>query len=211
MTRVTSHISISLDGFIAGAEQGPDNPLGIGGERLHEWAFATDEWQRRHGHGSGDASADSEVVAASVRDVGAYVMGRNMFGGGPGPWDESWRGWWGEDPPFHLPVFVLTHHERPPLPMQGDTTFHFVTGGVADALRQARDAAGERNVSVVGGAKAIQQFLAAGLLDELQLHIVPVLLGSGERLLADCGDPQLAPIDVVASPAVTHITYRVVH
>jgi dihydrofolate reductase len=210
MTRVTSHISISLDGFIAGAEQSPDNPLGIGGERLHEWAFATGEWQRRHGRGSGEASADSEVVAASVRDVGACVMGRNMFGGGPGPWDESWRGWWGEDPPFHVPVFVLTHHERPPLPMQGDTTFHFVTDGVAQALRQAREAAGERDVSVIGGAKAIQQFLAAGLLDQLQLHIVPVLLGAGERLLVNCGDPTLEPTEVVASPRVTHITYRVV-
>jgi dihydrofolate reductase len=210
MSRVTSHISISLDGFVAGPEQSLDNPLGIGGPRLHEWAFATDEWQRRHGSGSGEASADSDVIAATLENLGAYVMGRNMFGGGPGPWDDNWRGWWGQDPPFHLPVFVLTHHEREPLQMHGDTTFHFVTGGAADALRQARDAAGDRDVSVVGGANAIQQFLAAGLLDELQLHIVPVLLGSGERLLVDCGDPTLEPTEVVASPRVTHITYRIV-
>ena len=209
MTRVTSHISISLDGFVAGPEQRPDNPLGIGGERLHEWAFATHEWQRRHGSGTGAASADSDVVAASVRNVGAYVMGRNMFGGGPGPWDQSWHGWWGEEPPFHLPVFVLTHHERAPLQMQGDTTFHFVTGGVAEAERRAREAAGDRDVSVIGGATAIQQFLAAGLLDELQLHVVPVLLGAGERLLVNCGEPTLEPTEVVASPQVTHITYRV--
>jgi dihydrofolate reductase len=209
MSRVTSHISISLDGFVAGPEQSLDNPLGIGGPRLHQWAFATDEWQRRHGSGSGEASADSDVIAATLENLGAYVMGRNMFGGGPGPWGDDWRGWWGEDPPFHLPVFVLTHHEREPVRMQGDTTFHFVTGGVAEALRQARDAAGDRDVSVVGGANAIQQFLAAGLLDELQLHIVPVLLGSGERLLVDCGDPTLEPIGVVASPRVTHITYRI--
>ena len=211
MSRITSHISISLDGFVAGPEQTPEAPLGIGGERLHEWAFATEAWQRHHGSGTGEASADSDVITASLRNLGAYVMGRNMFGGGPGPWDESWHGWWGENPPYHLPVFVLTHHEREPLQLQGDTTFHFVTGGVAQALSQARAAAGpDRDVSVIGGAKVIQQCLAAGLLDELQLHIAPVLLGSGERLLQDCGDPTLEPTEVVASPRVTHITYRVV-
>jgi dihydrofolate reductase len=210
MSRVTSHISISLDGFVAGPEQSLDNPLGIGGLRLHEWAFATEAWQRRHGTAAGEASVDSDVIAATLRNVGAYVMGRGMFGGGPGPWDDSWRGWWGEDPPYHVPVFVLTHHEREPLQMQGDTTFHFVTGGDEEAERRARDAAGDGDVHVIGGAKAIQQFLAAGLLDELQLHVAPVLLGSGERLLVNCGDPTLEPTDVVASPRVTHITYRVV-
>ena len=209
MSKVISNISVSLDGFIAGPDQSLDNPLGIGGERLHEWAFATTAWQRRHGGDDAEASVDSEVIDATLHEVGAYVMGRGMFGGGPGPWDDRWRGWWGDDPPFQLPVFVLTHHQRASLEMLGDTTFQFVTGGVDEALRRARAAAAERDVRVVGGATVIQQFLAAGLLDELQLHIVPILLGSGERLLVDCGDPELEPVDVVASPAVTHVTYRV--
>jgi dihydrofolate reductase len=209
MSKVISNISVSLDGFVAGPDQSLDSPLGIGGERLHEWAFATAAWQRRHGGDAAEASVDSEVIDATLHEVGAYVMGRGMFGGGPGPWDDRWRCWWGDDPPFHLPVFVLTHHERASLEMLADTTFQFVTGGVDEALRRARAAATERDVRVVGGATVIQQFLAAGLLDELQLHIVPVLLGSGERLLVDCGDPELEPVDVVASPAVTHVTYRV--
>jgi dihydrofolate reductase len=132
-----------------------------------------------------------------------------MFGGGDGPWDPAWRGWWGEDPPYHVPVFVLTHHPREPLPMDGGTTFNFVTDGIRSALDQARSAAGELDVSVAGGANAVQQFLAAGLLDELQLHIVPVILGSGECLLVNVGDPTLEPVEVVASPAVTHVKYRV--
>jgi dihydrofolate reductase len=211
MNKVTSNISVSLDGFVAGPEQSLENPLGIGGERLHDWAFATAAWHRQHGSDAGEASVDSEVVDATVHEVGAYVMGRGMFGGGPGPWEEGWRGWWGDEPPFHVPVFVLTRHERPPLEMLGGTTFHFVTGGVADAASQARAAAGpDRDVQVAGGASAIQQFLAAGLLDSLQLHVVPVLLGCGARLLEHCGDPTLAPIDVVASPRVSHITYRVI-
>jgi dihydrofolate reductase len=209
MSKVISNISVSLDGFVAGPDQSLDNPLGIGGERLHEWAFATTAWQRRHGGDDAEASVDSEVIDATLHEVGAYVMGRGMFGGGPGPWDDRWRGWWGDDPPFQLPVFVLTHHQRASLEMLGDTTFQFVTGGVDEALRRARAAAAERDVRVVGGATVIQQFLAAGLLDELQLHIVPILLGSGERLLVACGDPELEPVDVVASPAVTHVTYRV--
>ena len=137
-------------------------------------------------------------------------MGRNMFGGGHGSWDPAWRGWWGEDPPFHVPVFVLTHHPRPALAMDGGTTFNFVTDGIRSALDQARSAAGELDVSIAGGANAVQQFLAAGLLDELQLHIVPVILGAGERLLVNVGDPTLEPVEVVASPAVTHVKYRVV-
>jgi dihydrofolate reductase len=140
---------------------------------------------------------------------GAYIMGRRMFGGGDGPWDETWRGWWGEDPPYHTPVFVLTHHAREPLPMQGGTTFHFVTDGIESALEQARAAAGEQDVSIAGGASAVQQYLAAGLLDELQLHVVPIVLGAGERLLEHVGDPRLEPIDVIASPAATHVKYRV--
>jgi len=144
-----------------------------------------------------------------VKGVGAYVMGRNMFGGGSGPWDPSWRGWWGEDPPYHLPVFVLTHHPREPLTMLGGTTFNFVTDGAASALEQAQAAAGHRAVSIAGGASTIRQYLAAGSLDELYLHIVPVLLGAGERLLEDVGDPVLEPVKVVASPTVTHIKYRI--
>jgi dihydrofolate reductase len=136
-------------------------------------------------------------------------MGRKMFGGGDGGWDESWHGWWGEDPPYHVPVFVLTHHPREPLPMQGGTTFTFVTDGVQAALEQARAAAGDQDIAVAGGASTINQFLAAGLLDELYLHLVPIVLGAGERLLVDVGDPTLEPVTVVASPAVTHIRYRV--
>jgi len=137
-------------------------------------------------------------------------MGRKMFGGGEGPWDETWKGWWGEDPPFHVPVFVLTHHPREPLEMQGDTTFTFVTEGIESALEQARAAAGGDDVAIAGGASAVQQFLAAGMLDELYLHIVPIVLGAGERLLEDVGDPTLEPVEVVASPAVTHVRYRVI-
>ena len=144
-----------------------------------------------------------------MRDNGAYIMGRKMFGGGDGPWDESWRGWWGEDPPYHAPVFVLTHHAREPLEMEGGTTFHFVTDGIESALEQARAAAGERPVAVAGGASAVRQYLAAGLLDELYLHVAPVVLGAGERLLEDVGDPVLEPVEVIASPVVTHIRYRV--
>jgi dihydrofolate reductase len=209
MTKITSHVSISLDGFVAGPNQSPENPIGEGGMRLHEWAFATQAWQDTHGLDSGERNADSEVVEAVSRNVGAHIMGRRMFGGGEGPWDQAWRGWWGEDPPYHTPVFVLTHHARERLAMQGGTTFEFVTGGVAEALERGRAAAGERDVVVAGGARAIQQFLAAGLLDELYLHIVPVLLGGGERLLEGVGDPTLEPIQVVASPGVTHIRYRV--
>jgi dihydrofolate reductase len=210
MSKVTCQISISLDGFAAGPDQSLDNPLGVGGERLHEWAIATDSWRRQHGQTGGEHNADSEVVEELTANVGAYVMGRKMFGGGDGPWDESWRGWWGEDPPFHTPVFVLTHHARDPLPLEGGTTFHFVTDGIASALEQARAAAGGKDVAIAGGAQTVQQFLAAGLLDELYLHIAPVILGGGERLLENIGDPTLEPVEVVGSPRATHIKYRVV-
>ncbi len=209
MNSVTCQISVSLDGFVAGPNQSVENPLGEGGMRLHEWAFQTVGWRRAHGLEGGEAGPDSDVAEDVLADVGAYVMGRKMFGGGDGPWDSQWRGWWGEDPPFHLPVFVLTHHPRESLPMQGGTTFHFVADGVESALEQARAAAGEKRVSIAGGASAIQQYLAAGLLDELYLHIVPVVLGGGERLLVNVGDPKLEPVEVVASPAVTHVRYRV--
>jgi dihydrofolate reductase len=208
MSSVRSQISVSLDGFVAGPNQSLEDPLGEGGERLHEWAFATEAWQAQHGREGGERNADSQVVEDVVRNVGAYIMGRNMFGD-HGPWDESWRGWWGEDPPFHVPVFVLTHHAREPLEMQGGTTFTFVTDGIESALEQARAAAGDQDVMIAGGASAIQQYLGAGLLDELYLHIAPILLGAGTRLLENVGDPKLEPVEVVASPAVTHIRYRV--
>jgi dihydrofolate reductase len=211
MSNVTCQISISLDGFVAGPNQSMDNPIGEGGMRLHQWALATDAWQEQHGLAGGDRTPDSLVAEEVVQGIGAYIMGRNMFGPGRGAWDESWRGWWGEDPPYHTPVWVLTHHEREPLPMQGGTTFHFVTGGIESALEQARAAADGKDVSIAGGASTVRQYLAAGLLDELYLHIIPVVLGSGERLLEDVGDPKLEPIEVVESPAATHVKYRVVH
>ena len=204
MTAITSQISVSLDGYMAGPNQTAANPLGEGGERLHEWAFPTDGQ-------TGQADVDADIFAGLLQDNGAYIMGRNMFAGpGPGEWDPSWRGWWGEDPPYHTPVFVLTHHAREPLEMQGGTTFHFVTDGIESALEQARAAAGERNVCIAGGAKCLQQYLRAGLLDELYLHFAPVVLGAGERLLEDVGDPRFEPVEVIASPVVTHVRYRVV-
>jgi dihydrofolate reductase len=209
MSSVNCQISMSLDGFVAGPNQSLEEPLGEGGERLHEWVVATESWRAQHGQEGGERSVDSEVAAKAMEGVGAFIMGRKMFGGGDGPWDESWRGWWGENPPFHVPVFVLTHHARDPLPMDGGTTFHFVTDGIESALEQARAAAGDNDVSIAGGASAVQQYLAAGLLDELRLHIVPIFLGSGERLLENVGDPRMEPVEVIASPAVTHVYYRV--
>lgn len=209
MGAITSQISISIDGYVAGPNQSLDHPLGEGGERLHEWALRTAAWRAQHGRGGGERNADSAVVEDVTRDVGAHIMGRRMFGGGEGAWDESWRGWWGEEPPFHAPVFVLTHHPREPLPMQGGTTFTFVTDGIEAALEQAREAAGDRDVAIAGGASAVRQYLAAGLLDQLYLHIVPIVLGAGERLLVDVGDPALEPVEVVPTPAVTHVKYRV--
>jgi dihydrofolate reductase len=207
---VTCQISISLDGFVAGPNQSLDNPIGEGGMRLHDWVFATASWRRQQGLEGGVYGADSEVAAEVVQGVGAYIMGRKMFGGGPGPWDPEWKGWWGDEPPYHAPVYVLTHHPRQPLSMLGGTTFTFVTDGITSALEQARAAAGDQDVAIAGGASAIRQYLAAGSLDEMYLHIVPILLGSGERLLEDVDDPVLEPVKVVASPAVTHIKYRIV-
>jgi len=198
MSHVTCHISISLDGYVAGPNQSLDNPIGEGGMRLHHWAF------------DGGTDADEEVREQITRGFGAYIMGRKMFGGGDGSWDESWQGWWGEDPPYHAPVYVLTHHEREPLQMQGGTTFHFATGGIEAALLQARAAAGDADIAIAGGASTVQQVLAAGELDELYLHIAPILLGAGERLLENVGEPKLEPVEVVATPACTHVRYRVI-
>jgi dihydrofolate reductase len=210
MTKIRSHISVSLDAYAAGPGQSHENPLGRGGERLHEWAVRSAAWRRHHGMDGGEEDVDSQVVDACVENVGAYIMGRGMFGPPEGgPWDPAWTGWWGDEPPFGVPVFVLTHHPRDPLPTPNGTTFHFVTDGIEAALDRAREAAGGRDVMVAGGAKAIQQYLAAGLLDELYLHVAPVVLGGGERLLVNVGDPRLEPVEVIASPATTHIRYRV--
>lgn len=211
MNDVQCQISVSLDGFVAGPNQSHDNPLGEGGLRLHDWVFHTDSWRAQHGLEGGEHNADAEVVVDAGQGVGSYIMGRKMFGGGDGPWDEAWTGWWGENPPFHAPVFVLTHHPRRPLAMEGGTTFTFVTDGIHSALRQARLTAGEKRVAIAGGASAVRQYLAAGLLDELYLHVVPIILGAGERLLEDVGELALEPVEVVASPTVTHIKYRVLH
>jgi dihydrofolate reductase len=211
MSSVTCQISISLDGYAAGPNQTLEDPLGQGGPRLHEWAVVTRSWRAQHGLEGGERNVDSEVIDGLFSNVGAYIMGRKMFGGGDGRWDESWKGWWGGDPPYHTPVFVLTHHARESLTMQGGTTFHFVTDGIESALEQARSAAGDTDVSIAGGASTVNQYLAAGLLDELYLHIAPVVLGGGERLLENVGDPALEPVGVIGSPAVTHVKYRVVH
>ena len=209
---VRCHISVSLDGYAAGPNQSTEHPLGEGGDQLHEWVYNLDSWLQAHGKEGGETNASSAVMDEAIVGVGAGVMGRNMFGGGPGPWpeDPSWDGWWGENPPFHVPVFVLTHHEREPLEMAGGTTFHFVADGVESAVAQAREAAGERDVTVAGGADTINQTLRAGLLDELELHITPVILGGGERLLDDVAGVGFEVVRAVEAPGVTHIKYRVV-
>jgi dihydrofolate reductase len=213
MGKVRFGVSMSLDGFVAGPDQSVENPLGVGGMRLHDWAFALAAWRKAHGLEGGEVNASTPVVEELTVGVGAVLMGRNMFGGGPGPWgDEPWNGWWGDDPPFHVPVFVLTHHAREPLPLQGGTTFNFVTEGIDSALEQAREAAGGKDIVIAGGAEAIQQYLAAGLVDELTLSVAPMLLGGGERLLDRLGDPlpTLEQVRAVDAPGVTHLTYRVV-
>jgi dihydrofolate reductase len=212
MSKLRFHLSVSLDGYVAGPDQSEENPLGVGGEELHEWVVALEVWRRLHGLEGGEVNASTPVVEELQANVGATVMGRNMFGGGPGPWreDPPWNGWWGDNPPFHTPVFVLTHHPRRPLEMEGGTTFFFVTEGVESALEQAREAAAGRDVVIGGGANVVQQYLAAGLVDEFELHIVPILLGGGERLLDNVGNLKLEQLRVVEAPGVAHIKYRVV-
>ena len=212
MAELKLDISMSLDGFIAGPNPSREQPLGEGGERLHEWAFGLASWRERHGKPGGDANVDSEVLEETMAGTGANVMGKGMFGGGEGPWgDEPWEGWWGDDPPFDTPVFVLTHHPREPL-KKGSTTFTFVSDGIESALEQAREAAGDRDVVLGGGASVAQQYMKAGLLDELQFHVVPVLMGEGIRLFEGHLDGDLAELEcmrVIDSPEVTHLRYRV--
>lgn len=204
--------SISLDGFTAGPDQGPDNPLGVGGGRLHEWMRELAAWRKAAGLEGGIETASTAVLKGVGARLGAYVMGRNMFGGGPGPWgDDPWPGWWGENPPFHLPVFVVTHHARPPLVCEGGTTFTFVTEGPAAAIALAREAAGERDVLISGGATVARQCIEAGLVDELGLDVVPVLLGGGVRLFDGIGPIDLEQTSVVEGHGVTHLTYRLTH
>ena len=203
MTRTTCHVSISLDGFMAGPDQSLEHGLGIGAERLHDWAFPPDEQ-----HHEADLASLEHLSAAR----GAYVMGRNMFGpvrGDWASWEGQWRGWWGDDPPYHAPVFVLTHHEHDPIQMAGGTTFHFVTDGFDAAYARAVEAAGDQEVLIAGGAATIRQALAAGVLDEIVLDIAPVLLGSGERLFDGVADPGLTPVEVIHSPRATHVRYEV--
>jgi dihydrofolate reductase len=204
MAKLRLTMAMSLDGFVAGPEQSEENPLGVGGERL--------VFNEMHGGGSeGDVNASTDVVRGWWQDVGAVVMGRNMFGGGRGPWSGDWRGWWGENPPYHMPVFVITHHPREPLEMQGGTTFHFITDGLAATLDSAKEAAEGKDVWLTGGAAVAQQYLREGLLDELDISVAPVLLGDGERLFAnlDGAEIELEQVRAIEAPGVTHIKYRV--
>jgi dihydrofolate reductase len=211
LSRLRFKISMSLDGFVAGPRQSVDNPLGIGGMRLHEWIVPLAVWRAMHGLQGGEVNESTRVVEESLANIGATVMGRNMFGGHPGPWaaKEPWNGWWGVNPPFHHPVFVLTHHAREPLEREGGTVFTFVTDGIQAALERARRAAGGQDVSLAGGANAAQQYLAAGLVDEMEINLVPTLLGGGEPLFAGVGDDLrgLELVRTVAAPKVTHLKF----
>jgi len=212
MGKVVAEISLSLDGYVAGPNPTLEKPLGEGGDQLHEWAFPLKSFREPHGLPGGETGPDDDLVAENLRANGAVVMGRRMFSGGEGPWEEDPNagGWWGDEPPFHMPVFVVTHHAREPL-VRGGTTFTFVTDGVESAIEEARAVAAEKDVLVGGGANAIDECLQAGLLDELQIHLVPVLLGDGARLFDGVGpEPPLELMRVLDSPLVTHLRYRVV-
>jgi dihydrofolate reductase len=215
VSRLRFGISMSLDGYVAGPHQSVDEPLGVGGEQLHEWVLPLAAWRAPHGLPGGEVNDSSPVLEESIAGIGATIMGRHMFGGHPGPWDpnDPWNGWWGRTPPFHHPVFVLTHHARPPLELEGGTTFHFVTGGSAAALDRARQAAGGQDVWLAGGAKAAQQYLAAGLVDEMLINLAPVLLGGGERLFERVGTELagLRPVRTVATAKVTHLKFARPH
>ena len=194
MPFLTSDPGISLDGFIAGPDQDLENPLGVGGKDLHRWMFEEPE--------------QHAAERAAITSAGAYIMGRNMFGPDRGEWDLDWTGWWGDDPPYHAPVYVLTHYEREPVEMQGGTTFHFVTGGPEEALRLATEAAGEGTISIAGGASTINQYLRDGYIDELRLHIAPIVLGSGEALFRDLKGLSLEVASSRSTSKVTHVTLR---
>jgi dihydrofolate reductase len=213
MTKLTLDITMSLDGFIAGPNQTVEEPLGAGGEQLHEWIVQLAGWRELHGKSGGVRNADDDLVRESHAATGAVLMGRRMFSGGQGSWEDDpvAGGWWGDDPPFGVPVFVLTHHPRETLPKEGGTSYVFVTDGIEAALEQARAAAGAKNVAIAGGANVAQQYLRAGHLDEIQIHVAPMLLGGGVRLFdGPYPDVTLEVMRVIESPAVTHLRYRVV-
>lgn len=211
MSKLRLKISMSLDGYVAGPHQSVHDPLGIGGMKLHQWAFRLAAFRKILGMEGGETDASSAVVEESWLNIGATIMGRNMFGGHPGGWNAAkpWDGWWGTNPPFHHPVFVLTHHARAPLVCEGGTTFTFVTDGIESALTQARRAANGKDVSLSGGAQAAQQYLAAGLVDEMEISLVPTLLGSGERLFERVGDDLFGMrlVRTVATPQVVHVKF----
>lgn len=210
MSKLRLRISVSLDGFVAGPNQSPREPLGVGGERLHEWVIPLEAWRRSHGKEGGEVNVSTRVMEDEIAGIGATIMGRNMFGGGPGPWREAdpWNGWWGRNPPFHHPVFVLTQHPRESLMLEGGTSFTFVTEGIESALEQARRAAGGKDVALAGGARAAQQYLNAGLVDEMRLHQVPTLLSKGERLFDNVNDLHgLVLVETVAAPNVVHLKF----
>ena len=212
MSKLCVHsFSISIDGFGAGPNQELENPIGVGGTKVFDWFFPTRTFQRMHEAEDGETGVDDNVAARGFENIGAYILGRNMFGPVRGPWpDESWRGWWGEEPPYHTPVFVLTHHPRAPLKMKSGTTFYFVTDGIQSALQQAREAAGEKDVRIGGGVSTIRQYLSAGLIDELHLAIVPALLGAGENLLVGLNLPSLGYecSDRIEGERATHVTLK---
>ena len=212
MSKLRCHIAISLDGFVAGPNQSTENPLGEGGDRLHEWMAPLAAFRQAHGRQGGEVNESARVIEAAQQNIGAGVMGRNMFGPiGGGPWrDEQWTGWWGDNPPYHHPVFIVTHHHRDPVVMDGGTTYYFVTEGIESALEQATDAAGGKDVRLWGGADVANQYLAAGLLDELELHVVPVLLGGGARLFHNLEGTPLQQVRALEAPGVTHLKYAAV-
>ncbi|MEO8575403.1 MAG: dihydrofolate reductase family protein [Gemmatimonadales bacterium] len=211
MSKLRMKISMSLDGYVAGPNQSVENPLGIGGMKLHQWVFPLAAWRGPHDEPGGEINESNAIVEEQLENIGATVMGRNMFGGHPGPWDPNtpWTGWWGDDPPFHHAVFVLTHYPREKLVLEGGNSFTFVTDGIESALEQARRAAGGRDVSLAGGAKAVQEYLASGLIDEMEISQVPLLLGSGERLFEEVGDNLhgMELVRTVAAPNVTHLKF----
>ena len=211
MSKLRLTISMSLDGFVAGPSQSLDDPLGIGGMALHEWVFPLAAWREPHGMEGGIVNESTPVIAERLENIGATIMGRKMFGGGPGPWgDEPWNGWWGDNPPFHHPVFVLTHHAREPLACEGGTTFTFVVDGIESALEQAREAAAGKDVSLGGGAETAREYLAADLVDEMEISLVPIFLGDGERLLEGLGPgrPKLTHTRTIAAAGVTHLKFE---
>ena len=212
MGRLRYSTSMSLDGFVAGKHQSPDNPLGVGGDLLHDWMRELEVWRREAGLDGGVVNESTKVLEQDEQGFGAVIMGRNMFGGGPGPWDDPpWSGWWGSNPPFHLPVFVLTHHTRDPLALEGGTTFTFVTEGIEAAMERALAAAGGADVAISGGASVAKQYLSAGLVDEIMIHLVPALLGTGIRLFEAESEPAAPFVQtrVIVAPGVVHLTYRI--